>query len=136
MFHQKSIMQHILIICSVAGTNTQHVEIQRQLLFSNSPLLHGITFSLFFKASPPRLCDFMDCSPSGSSCPRNFPGKDTGMGKPFPSSRDLPDPEIEPGSSSIAGRFFTAWATKEAPITPIRGVLSQVVTAIRIHIDC
>ena len=28
-------------------------------------------------------------------------------GVPFPSPGDLPDPEIEPGSPALAGRFFT-----------------------------
>ena len=28
-------------------------------------------------------------------------------GLPFPSSGDLPDPGIEPGSPALAGRFFT-----------------------------
>ena len=28
-------------------------------------------------------------------------------GFPFPSPRDLPDPEIEPVSPALAGRFFT-----------------------------
>ena len=29
------------------------------------------------------LCDPMDCSPPGSSCPWNFPGKNTGVGCHF-----------------------------------------------------
>ena len=37
----------------------------------------------------------------------DFPGKDTGNRLPFPSPGDLPDPEIEPTSTSLAGRFFT-----------------------------
>ena len=36
-------------------------------------------------------------------------------GVPFPTSGDLPDPEIEPTSLVLAGRFFTATATWEAP---------------------
>ena len=35
---------------------------------------------------------------------------------PFPSPGDLPKPEIEPGSTCIAGRFFTDRATREAQI--------------------
>ena len=31
-------------------------------------------------------------------CPQDFPGKNTGVGKPFPSPGDLPDPGIEPRS--------------------------------------
>ena len=36
-------------------------------------------------------------------------------GLTFPFPGDLPDPGIEPRSSCIAGRFFTVWATREAP---------------------
>ena len=35
-------------------------------------------------------------------------------GWPFPSSGDLPNPEIEPRFPGIAGGFFTSWATREA----------------------
>ena len=35
-------------------------------------------------------------------------------GLPFPSPGDLPNPEIEPRSPSIAGRVFTIQATKES----------------------
>ena len=41
------------------------------------------------------------------------------IGVTFPSPGDLPDPGIEPGDwtrvSCIAGKFFTVWATREAP---------------------
>ena len=43
-------------------------------------------------------------------CPRDFPGKNTGMGCHFPSPGDLPDPGIEPKSlmsPALAGGFFT-----------------------------
>ena len=36
-------------------------------------------------------------------------------GLPFPSPRDLLDPGVEPGFSCTEGRFFTNWATREAP---------------------
>ena len=36
-----------------------------------------------------------------------FPRKKYWSGLPFPSSGDLPDPEIEPVSPALAGRFFT-----------------------------
>ena len=35
-------------------------------------------------------------------------------GLPFPSPGDLPDPGIEPRSPALLGRFFMAWATREA----------------------
>jgi len=40
-------------------------------------------------------------------------------GLPFPSPGDLPQPEIEPMSPALAGRFFTA----EPPGKPNRGNL-------------
>ena len=43
-----------------------------------------------------------------------FPWQEYWSGPPFPSLGDLPDPEIEPKSPALAGRFFTIWATREA----------------------
>ena len=36
-----------------------------------------------------------------------FPSKVTGVGLPFPSPGDLPNPGFEPMSPALAGRFFT-----------------------------
>ena len=47
-------------------------------------------------------------------CPWASPGKDTGVGKPFSTPGDLPDPGIEPASlpsPALAGGFFTTSAT-------------------------
>ena len=52
------------------------------------------------------LCNPMDCS---------SPGKNTGVGCHALLQRILPEPGIEPGSPAFAGRFFTVWATREAP---------------------
>ena len=52
-------------------------------------------------------------------CPWDFPGNNNWSGLPFPSPGDLPDPGIEPVSlvsSTLAGRFFTTWAIREARI--------------------
>ena len=49
----------------------------------------------------PTLCHPKDCSPPGSSCRWNSPGKNTGVGKPFLSPGDPPDPGIEPGSPAL-----------------------------------
>ena len=51
----------------------------------------------------PTLCDSMDCRLPGSSgnSPWSFSGKSTGVGLPFPSPGDLPDPGMEPGSSAL-----------------------------------
>jgi len=37
-----------------------------------------------------------------------FSRQEYSSGLPFPTTRDLPHPEIEPVSPSLAGRFFTA----------------------------
>ena len=36
-----------------------------------------------------------------------FPSQEYWSGLPFPFPGDLPDPEIEPTSPALAGRFFT-----------------------------
>ena len=50
--------------------------------------------------------DPMDCSPPGSSA-MGFSMQEYWSGLPFPSPRDLPDPELEPMSPALAGGFFT-----------------------------
>ena len=65
------------------------------------------------------LCDPVDCSPQGSSTlPVGFPRQEDWRRFPFPSPGDLPNPGTEPGSSVLAGIFFTA----EAPGKPRSGV--------------
>ena len=39
-------------------------------------------------------------------CPWDFPGKDTGVGLPFPSPGDLPNTGIEPGSPALQADSF------------------------------
>ena len=54
--------------------------------------------------------DNMDYSPPGSSCPWNYPGKNTGVGCHFLLQGNLPDPGIKPtspASPALTGRFFT-----------------------------
>ena len=46
------------------------------------------------------LCDPMDVA-FRLLCPWDFSGKGTGVGLPFPSLGDLPDPGIEPGSPAL-----------------------------------
>ena len=57
--------------------------------------------------SCPTLCDPMDCSPPGSSIHRNFPGKNIGVGCHFLVQGIIPNPETEPTTHALAGRFFT-----------------------------
>ena len=63
--------------------------------------LHACMLSCSVQLSCPALCNPMDCSLPGSS------RQEYGSGLPFPSSRDLPNPGIEPTSPALAGRFFT-----------------------------
>ena len=63
----------------------------------------------------PTLCDRKDCSLPGFSLSVEFSRQKYWSGLPFPSTGDLPDPGIGPGSLALAGRFFTIWATREAP---------------------
>ena len=66
-----------------------------------------------------RLCDPHELQLSRLLCPWDFPGKNTGVGLPFPPPGDLPDSGIEsmsPASPALASRFFTTSATWEAPL--------------------
>jgi len=45
--------------------------------------------------------------PAGLLCPWDFPGKNAGMGLPFPPPGNLPNPGIESVSPALASRFFT-----------------------------
>ena len=78
-----------------------------------------------------QLLSSMDCSPQGSSLHR-FSGQEYWSGLPCPSSRYLPDPEIEPGSpalqavSCMAGEFFTNSTTREA-LLPVASLLDLTV---------
>ena len=51
--------------------------------------------------SCPTFCDPMDCSLPGFSVHGIFQTKEYWAEKPFPSSGDLPNPEIEPGSPAL-----------------------------------
>ena len=57
--------------------------------------------------------------PTRFLCPWNFPGKNTGVGLPFPSPRNLPDPGIEPASPTLAG-FFTTEPPRKPGLDPGR----------------
>ena len=61
-------------------------------------------------------CDPMHCNPPGSFVHGITSRQEYPSGLPFPASRNLPQPGIEPTSLSpaLAGRFFTTSATWEA----------------------
>ena len=56
----------------------------------------------------------MDCHPPGSSVHGDFPGKNT-RGDCHFLLRESSWPRIELMTPALAGRFFTCWATWEAP---------------------
>ena len=47
------------------------------------------------------LCNPMDCSPPGSFVHGDSPGKNTGVGLPFPPLGDLPKPGTDPRSPTL-----------------------------------
>ena len=55
----------------------------------------------------------MDCSPPGSSRPRDFPGKNSGVGCHF-LLQGIFSTQDRARVSHIVGRCFTVWATREA----------------------
>ena len=57
--------------------------------------------------------------PARLLCPRDSPGKNTGVGIHFPSPGDLPNPGIKPRSPATADGFFTDWASREARYNPV-----------------
>ena len=58
-------------------------------------------------------------------CPWYFPDKNTGVGLPFGTPGDLPDPGIEPmslASSALAGRLFITGPPSYDPEIPLLGI--------------
>ena len=74
---------------------------------ANAFTLQGSVNACSITQSCPTLCDLMECSPPGSSIHGISPGKNTGVGWPFPSPGDLPNPAVEPGFPALVGAFFT-----------------------------
>ena len=60
------------------------------------------------------LCSPMDCNPLGYSVHGDFPGKILGW-VAMPSSRGSSQPRDQTQVFGVAGRFYTIWATREAP---------------------
>ena len=53
------------------------------------------------------LCNPMDCIAHQAPLSLGFLRQEYWSGLPFPSPGGLPNPEIEPASPALAGRFFT-----------------------------
>ena len=77
----------------------------------------------------PTLCNPMDCSSPGSFVHEILQARILEWVS-FPSPEDLPNPgqESQPRDQTqvfcIAGRFFTIWATREAPTPPVNWINS------------
>ena len=56
-----------------------------------------------------------------------FPRQEYWSELPFPFPGGLPDPEIEPESPALLGRFFTVWATREALCSPHPQAIANLV---------
>ena len=79
-------------------------------------------------------CDPMDHSPPSSSVHGNSPGKNIGVGCPFPPPGDLSDSGIQPTSPvspALAGEFFTTNATWEAHGWIITSIFKRLKTMIK-----
>ena len=85
----------------------------RQILYH---LNHQGSAKVLIAESCPTLCNPLNCSPPGSSVHGILQAGECWSGEqmPFPSPGDLPDPDLT-WVSCIVGRFFTIWATREAP---------------------
>ena len=68
----------------------------------------------------PTLCDSMDCSLPGSSIHGILQARILEW-VAIPFSRGLPQPRDWTQVSCIAGKFFTFWATRDAPQVPMGG---------------
>ena len=102
-------------------------------LFSQEPYMLP-SFKSFYQKAPPRWpslliylavsglsCKMQDlcwASEQRLLCAWDSPGKNTGVGLPFPPPGDLPDPGIESESPALASGFFTA----EPPGKPSNGL--------------
>ena len=81
---------------------------------SNLHIYDQLTVCVSVAQSCPTLCKPMDCSLPGSSVHEIFQAKDTGVGCHFLLQRIFPTQGLNPVSCT-EGRFFTDWATREAP---------------------
>ena len=80
------------------------------------PVLPFLSFPCMSAESCLTLCDPHGLQPARFLCPLDFSKQECWTGLPFPPWGDLPNPEFEPASSALAGRFFTTGLTWEAPL--------------------
>ena len=126
MFHTTplGLSSHFTGSSSVSWQNPTLSVCHFSLLFAQVYLEgHRCSLGVFVAQLCPALCDPMNCTLPGSSvC--SVSRQECCHGLPFPSPGDLPNPGFEP-ESHIAGRFFTDWATREAP-TDAHSALTRI----------
>ena len=95
-----STLRSSISFCSHGNCVRMHPILQRKKLRLGKvkALLHSSCHIV--TQSCPTLCDFMDCSPSGSYAHRILQAR-YWSGLPFPSLEDLPNPGIEPRSPTL-----------------------------------
>ena len=103
-----------LLHCRQTLSHLSHQGSPKHLIMAyKSPI---IWFPLTSWSHPPLqlfVTHAMDCSPQGTLCPWDSPGKNTGMDS-HSFSRGSSPPWDWTQVSWITGRFFTIWATMEA----------------------
>ena len=87
--------------------NSLRAENESYLLYVLRTITVALMTSSLVTKSYLILYDPMDYSQLGSSV-HGILRQEYWSGLPFPSSGDLPNPEIEPTSPALAGKFFTA----------------------------
>ena len=80
--------------------------------------------------SCPTLCDPMDCSSPGSSVHEIFPAKILEW-VAISFSRGSSQPRDWTRDSCTAGRFFTDWATREAPTIKIKTLINSSLKSLK-----
>ena len=106
--HYLSIYKDVFFVCLITMSQIMLLKFLPYLpCFSYGACVHAKSLQ-----SCPTLCDPMGCSSLG--CPWDSPVKNT-EGIAMYSSRRSSRPRDRTQVSFITGRFFTIWATKEAP---------------------
>ena len=98
----------------VVDQKTQ-IFLQQRQFYSENCNLGSTTMVCLITQSYQTLCDPMDCSPPGSSV-HGIPQARILERVAMPSPRGSSQPRDLTHVSRIAGRFFTIWATREAPV--------------------
>ena len=92
-----------------------------------------LVFSVLVTQLCPTLCNPMDCSLPGSSVQEIFQARILEC-VAISFSRGSSQPRNQTQVSCIAGRFFTLWATEEAPLAPPKKDMCVCVYNIHIYV--